>query len=46
MALLCEIACVKSGGGVAQCFQQCGSNNQTVQAALCVANNCGVGTCL
>jgi hypothetical protein len=44
MDLLCEIDCAKAGGRVPTCCLICGGDPQTVQAALCVAQNCGVGT--
>jgi hypothetical protein len=46
MGLQCEIECVKNGGAPVTCFQNCGANPQTIQAAICVNNNCGPGICL
>jgi hypothetical protein len=46
MALACEINCVKNGGALPACFQMCGANPQTIQAGICIANNCGPGICL
>ena len=40
-------AALQKGGPPIQCLQQCGgtTNTQVIQAAVCVASNCGAGTC-
>lgn len=41
----CFIACVGNGGNPFQCGIQCVNNPQAVQVLLCLANQCGPGTC-
>jgi hypothetical protein len=45
-SLQCILTCTKAGGQPTQCFQQCGGNPATINAAICAANSCGNGVCL